>query len=280
VGTHPGVSKEAVTQVLYREHTPIEEYVLAGRIVRVKRDDMFSLPPAPALAKLRGIRSILQTLATRGIQTVGCFQTRVSNIGHALAAACQEFSGLTCVVVYPQSKNHPLPASVDRARELGARVCPIRSNVLPICYAQAKRLLSEENGVLLPFGMECKEAVEAVAVEASLLPASACRNATVIVPCGSGVTLAGILRGLPARPKRVVGVSSGRSVPKIRACVRRYIEAIDEVDFVEPAMSYYESPSVSCPFPAHPHYDLKAWAYLSEHIGLFPDPVLFWNVGG
>ena len=58
---------------------------------------------------------------------------------------------------------------------------------------------------------------------ASRVPASILRNGTVVVCCGSGVTLADLLRGLSPMPRHVVGVSSERSLDKIRQCVRKHL---------------------------------------------------------
>ena len=44
---------------LFREHTPCEERGVKSRRVLVKRDDLYARPPAPPLAKLRGLRVVL-----------------------------------------------------------------------------------------------------------------------------------------------------------------------------------------------------------------------------
>jgi len=225
------------------------------------------------------MRSFLEKQSNRGTKVVGCYQTRVSNVGHALAAACREFPELHAIVVYPQLKNGERPESIEQAERLGATVRPIRPNVLPICYQQSKRLLDEMGGVLLPFGMDCLDAVEAVAREATLLPTAVYREGTVIVPCGSGVTMAGILKGITSPVRRMIGISCGRSVKKIRKCVEQYTFMPPFVELVPPPLPYYQSPRASCPFPAHPHYDLKAWEYLVEHIDELQEPIFFWNVG-
>lgn len=274
------ISKKVVSCELYREHTPIKSYKLSGRVVFVKRDDLFAKPPAPPLAKLRGIRVLLRNEVSLGRRTVGCYQTRVSNIGIALSAACMEFPGLRCVVVYPQSKTCPKPFAVEQARALGADVIAIRSNVLPICYSQARKIVADMDGRLLPFGMECPESINAIAAEAATVPDSLCRRGTLIVPCGSGVTLAGVLRGLHVRPKSVIGVSSGRSVMNIKKCIKRYVDAIGDLEIVAPSMPYDRFPLMDCPFPVDPYYDLKAWKFLSDNVARFGEPILFWNIGG
>jgi 1-aminocyclopropane-1-carboxylate deaminase/D-cysteine desulfhydrase-like pyridoxal-dependent ACC family enzyme len=266
---------------LYRQHTPIEKYTIGGKVINVKRDDLFARPPAPPLGKLRGVRALLKGLAkSDGRTVVGCFQTRLSDIGHALAAACLEFPSLKCVVVYPRSKSNPIPNSVESARRLGAEAIPIRANVLPICYSQSARILADLGGVMLPFGMECEQAVDAVAKEAARIPVSFYSHGSVIVPCGSGVTLAGVLRGLHGNAGTVIGVSCGRSVAKIESCVKAYEPPSSYVRLISPIVSHYEAATVHCPFPCHPHYDLKAWAYTLDNIRELKEPIFFWNVGG
>lgn len=266
---------------IYLDHTPVDSHILNGRTVFVKREDLYASPPAPPLAKLRGLRVLLSRLCQAGASVVGCYQTRVSNIGHGLAAACLEFPSLKCIVVAPKTKHYADPTSIEVAQRLGAAVAFVPANRLSINYAQAERIVRKDGGVMLPFGMECQEAVEAVAVEAATISQQLIREATVIVSCGSGVTLAGLLKGFPDAPRRIVGVSSGRSVSQIERCVIRHIGRIpSNVSIYAPLIPYHEAPSAYCPFPCHPNYDLKAWEHLRCHLDKYEDPILFWNVGG
>lgn len=57
---------------LFREHTPIETYRIRGSEIFVKRDDLFATKPAPPLAKLRGLRLVLEKAYADGVRTVGC----------------------------------------------------------------------------------------------------------------------------------------------------------------------------------------------------------------
>ncbi len=270
-----------ITALRYLEHTPVEAYRVQGRTIYVKRDDLYVSPPAPPLAKLRGLRVLLERLRQTSADLVGCFQTRVSNVGHGLAAACLDFPSLRCVVVCPQSKSHPLPESVKAARSLGAQIHFVPANRLSINYTQARRHVEQVGGVMLPFGMECPEAVQSIAAEAVHLPRDLVRGATVIVSCGSGVTLAGLLRGLPAPPRRLVGISSGRAPAQIERCVTRHVGKLpNNVVIYPPTIPYHDSPDLDCPFPCHPNYDLKAWEYLVNNLHQYEDPILFWNVGG
>jgi 1-aminocyclopropane-1-carboxylate deaminase/D-cysteine desulfhydrase-like pyridoxal-dependent ACC family enzyme len=265
---------------LLRQETPIEVYAVSGRQVFVKRDDLFGNYPAPPLGKLRGLSIVLQELHEQGVRLVGCWETRVSKLGQGLAALAAEYPDMRTIVSYPTRKGTPLPDSVRRAQELGAELLPLRGNHVSICYSQAKNHVTGLGGIMLPFGMECIQAVNAVAAEARDIPIDVIGGGTVVVCCGSGVTLSGLLLGLQAKPRRVIGISSGRSVRRIVNCISRYLPSLPEYLEIHPARMPYElALDYPCPFPSHPNYDLKAWKHLLENIDSFTDPVLFWNIG-
>jgi hypothetical protein len=249
-----------------------------GITVFVKRDDLFGRAPAPPLGKLRGMRVVLRTLYANDVRLVGCWDTRVSRLGEGLAAACREFRQMRAVVSYPTRVGVELPGPVARAAKLGASVLPLRGNHVGICFAQAKRRVETLGGVMLPFGLECREAVISVAREARRVPIDLCRG-TIVLCCGSGVTLAGLLIGLKQLPERLIGVSSGRSIGKIRACIQRYVSIPPNVRLMDALMPYDRESTVECPFPAHPNYDLKAWEFLQKHVRKMRPPVMFWNIG-
>jgi 1-aminocyclopropane-1-carboxylate deaminase/D-cysteine desulfhydrase-like pyridoxal-dependent ACC family enzyme len=260
--------------------THIEEHHLDGRRVFVKRDDLCTSPPAPPLGKLRGLELVVGRLVTQGETVIGCWDTRLSKLGHGLAAVARCFPGVKSVVCYPHLKNSEVPKPILAAAELGAEIVAMRGNHVSICFAQASRIVACKGGVMLPFGMDCAESVTAIANEASQVPSSILKKGTVVVCCGSGVTLAGLLRGLNPMPRQVIGVSSGRSLEKISQCLRKHLREIPTNLILVPArMPYNSSPSIDCPFPTHPNYDLKAWEYLADNLATLDPPLLFWNVG-
>lgn len=264
----------------FRDHTPIECYEIRGRKIHVKRDDLYGIPPAPSLAKLRGLRPLLHRLYASGERAVGCWDTGVSRLGQGLATAARELAGLHTIVCFPGHSDTPLPPAVAEAQALGAELRRFRPNRIAICLVQAKRFLADRGGQLLPFGLECEEAVAAVEDEASRLPHELVSGSTIVVCCGSGVTLAGILRGLPTPPGRIIGYSAGRSVSQIERCLRRFVEPLPACLELHPAQFPYRLALVhECPFPSHPNYDLKAWRHLVNNLDSYPEPILFWNVG-
>jgi hypothetical protein len=260
--------------------TPIQEYRVGQRRIFVKRDDLCCGPPAPPLGKLRGMEPFVRRLVADGITTLGCWDTRVSKLGHGLAAVARGFPGVTTVVCYPHLKGGAIPQSMKEAKQLGAEVVPMRGNHVSICFAQARRIVERQGGVIIPFGMDCPEAVAAIAGEARTVPPEFIAGGTLVVTCGSGVTLSGLLRGLSPSPRLAIGVSSGRSLKRIRHCVGKYLADMPcEVHLVPASLPYDSAPSRDCPFPTHPNYDLKAWAYMTEHLEHLRSPVLFWNIG-
>src|ERR1700755_1105001 len=98
--------------LMFREHTPIDCYKVGGKDVHVKRDDLYARPPAPPLAKLRGLRVLLGRLYSEGVRLAGCWDTRVSKLGQGLAACCTEFADMKCVVSYPVKKGESEPEAI------------------------------------------------------------------------------------------------------------------------------------------------------------------------
>ena len=267
--------------VLFRDDTPIERYRLTRCSVFVKRDDLYAGPPAPPLAKLRGAMNLLSRLYSEGTRLVGCWDTRISALGQGIAACCSTFSGMKAIVAYPKAQGSDEPAPIAKARELGGEVLPVVAGRITISFAAARRQIVDRGGAMLPFGLECAESVASVAQAAATVPPP-CRHwcTTVVVSVGSGVTLAGLVRGLRGKPSRFVGVSSGRSADSIQRCLSRYgIEKSRSIRLIPAREAYYVPIDYECPFPSHPHYDRKAWRYLAENVKLLEAPLFFWNVG-
>jgi hypothetical protein len=184
------------------------------------------------------------------------------------------------MVAYPKRKFDGVPVAIERAKSLGAEILPVVAGRITISFAAARREVERRNGVMLPFGLECPEAVACVAQAAATVPPEFTEGGTVLVSAGSGVTLAGLVRGLVGRPAVFIGVSSGRSVESIHRCLARHGSAKPRGIRLIPAREEYSVPiQFDCPFPSHPNYDRKAWRYAVEHASSLPSPLFFWNVG-
>lgn len=265
---------------VFSTSTPLERYRIGSGEAWVKRDDLYAKWPAPPLGKLRGARILLRRLYREGVRLVGCWDTRVSALGQGIAVCARELPGLGVIVAYPASRGSMVPEPLQIAAKLGAEVLPVRAGRITISYAEARERIEERGGVLLPFGLDCIESVAAIQKEAAKLPDRAVCCGTVVVSCGSGVTLAGLIRGLDHRPSRYIGISSGRSVGMIERCLSKYVETSFEKVVIIPAEhAYAKELAISCPFPSHPNYDQKAWDYLLRNFTSLRKPILFWNVG-
>jgi 1-aminocyclopropane-1-carboxylate deaminase/D-cysteine desulfhydrase-like pyridoxal-dependent ACC family enzyme len=264
----------------FNENTPIEIHTVSTNHIYVKREDLYGQFPAPPLGKLRGLRSLLNKYNKNGITTVGCWDTRVSKLGQGLAVCVKEFYGMRAIVSFPKINNAKTPESITQAAALGAEIYPVPGGRINICYSISRKYLESLGGIILPFGLECSESVEAIKREAQKTPIDYIKNGTLVACCGSGVTLAGIILGLPIKPKKIIGISSGRSKKNILKCLNKYIPSLpNSLEIIESMIPYNTALPFACPFPCHPNYDLKAWKYLVENINKIDSPILFWNIG-
>lgn len=269
-----------ISSDLFQDETPVDEYLLSGRRVFVKRDDLYGRAPAPPLAKLRGLRRLAERLMAEGIYVYGCWDTHFSKLGQGVAALCATRPELKAIVSYPVSRKRNLPQAILEAERLGATLLPVPSNRITICYAMAKKRIQALGGYMLPFGLECAEAVDAVSEVARTVDKNFYANGSIVLSCGSGVTMAGLINGLRARPQKLIGISSGRSLEAIIRCLHRNSPRLPSyLDLHVATLPYAHELRYPCPFPCHPNYDLKAWQFLEKNLPKLQEPVLFWNIG-
>jgi 1-aminocyclopropane-1-carboxylate deaminase/D-cysteine desulfhydrase-like pyridoxal-dependent ACC family enzyme len=196
--------------------TPLHaaECILPGDTpgVHLKRDDLFTIAGVSG-GKVR----TCWHLATRrdrydgpakGLITAGSRQSPQVNI---VAHIAREL-GLPCRVHVP--KGRPTPELEDAAAA-GAEIVPHFPGYNTVIVSRARADAEAHPGWReIPFGMECREAVDATAHQFAFSYA-AMREAGVeriVVPVGSGMSLAGILLGrqkCDAEDIDVLGVSVG-----------------------------------------------------------------------
>lgn len=163
------------------EFTPIESH--GGFLV--KRDDLFEAGGVRG-GKVRTCWGLAQGAV--GLVTAGSRSSPqvniVAHIAHAL--------GVPCRVHVPSGELGP---EVEAARMAGAEVVQHKAGHNSVIIARAREDAAERGWTEIPFGMECQAAVDATAAQVanfeSLGPVK-----RIIVPVGSGMSLAGILWGL------------------------------------------------------------------------------------
>lgn len=163
--------------------TPVEEH--GGH--RVKRDDTFRVGDS-AGGKVRTCLTLASRPGVCGLVTAGSRQSPQVNI----VATIARMLGLPCRVHVPEAKG-PLTPELAAAQDAGAEIVQHSPGYNTVIIARAREDAAERGWTEIPFGMECPEAVEATASQVANIPGDIRR---VVVPVGSGMSLAGILAGL------------------------------------------------------------------------------------
>jgi 1-aminocyclopropane-1-carboxylate deaminase/D-cysteine desulfhydrase-like pyridoxal-dependent ACC family enzyme len=248
------------------EQTPVER----RGVYWMKREDRFvfagmrggkvrtclalaSAPPEPSCLVTAGSRHSPQVLI-------------VARVARAM--------GLPCRVHVPAGADTP---ETRGAREAGAVVVGHSPGYNTVIVARARQDAEAHPGArLVPFGMECEEAVEQTAGQVSSAAAVLARR--WVVPVGSGMTISGVLRGLARhpfdrRPAEVVGVVVGADPSRRLARWRPFFADPVPVRFEMAAVPYHVRVEYSLDdIPLDPVYESKCVPFLSPGD-------LFWVVG-
>lgn len=168
--------------------------------VWLKRDDLFEINGANG-GKARTIMRIAQ--GATGIITSGARQSTML----PRAARIAQYLGIGCRLHTAQGKDTP---TTDDAAMAGAEVIRHKAGYLSVVKKRARDdAASLQEWKEIPWAGECKENIEqAVSQMPEALPDGVKR---IVVCCGSGMTLAGILWGLKKRgiERPVLGVMVG-----------------------------------------------------------------------
>ena len=200
--------------------TPLEEWNLEGVPLLAKRDDLST--PTFGGNKARALELLLAGV-TRGdtLLTVGS-----SGSTHALAVALfgEQLGARTRVFTWPQEEHEVSRATSERLRRV-AQVTASRTPVTAMLRASIVRLTGGRRVRWIPAGGSSAlgalgHANAAVELAEQLARTSDRAPDTLVVPLGSGGTVAGLMVGLTLAglPTRVVGV---RVVPRVVANHRR-----------------------------------------------------------
>lgn len=264
---------------LIQNNTPIEKYQIQGREIFVKREDLSSLPPCPALAKLRGVYKRLTKLKEQGVNKVGVFDTRVSKSGLGCSAIANELGDLEITNFYPHliSYEEP-PEQQKKVLELGHKIYGMKGGRTAVLYSQAKKICKENGLEMMPLGLVVEESVEGVIEECNTIPFI---PDNIIVSVGSGMMLAGISIAMAGKVKKIIGISAGMSPSRQRKRISDLlgIDLPSNVEIIKSEKGYYEPEEFECPFPSSPWYDKKAYKWMYDHLEELNGTILFWNIG-
>ena len=279
-----------------RRNTPLEKYVVGGREIWVKREDLCVPPDGsfPHFAKVRGVEAHLKKVSHKVLGVVDGYPSRN---GWCVVSVAR-LMGKTTVVFYPVRKsegtleNHPLRPAQQRAKELGAILYPLKAGRSAVLYNRAKKILAEEfqDSYMLPSALKLTETVEETAKEVQTVPDFLFRKAYWIISTSTATVASGVIKGLhQAGADRVIAVlHMGYSRPE--GSVLKYIgkhvpleelEGKIKIWFVDEGYEYSQKVEYPCPFPCNGYYDLKAWKWLRESVDKLRKSynIVFWNIG-
>lgn len=284
-------------------NTPILPYKYGSHIYYVKREDLcVQLKDAPPFAKIRGLYPYMLALKSKDINTVGYMDTAISMAGWGISYVAKLLN-MKCVIYYPKYKEgykYNQDEFIEKWKENGAEIHPITPpNLYKINVAIAKKHFEDHysSGHFLPDGLKLTNTIDAVAEEA-INAMNISDFKTIICNVGSGVMLAGIIRGLIKsfnRVHEIVGVLAHKELSPDRkesaimkmagitslkyALSNSIYDATDNFRVEKGDYTYYEECTVDCPFPCNTYYDRKAFDYMIKNIESFKEPILFWNIG-
>lgn len=169
-----------------------------------KRDDSFAIGDAGNGGKVRSCWRLAQ--GATGLVTAGSRASPQVNIVAGVAKAL----GIPCEVHCPSGKIGP---EVQMAVENGANLVQHKAGHNSVIIARAREAAEAKGWREIPFGMECQEAVDATRAQVVNLPTGIKR---IVMPVGSGMSLAGVLWGLrdQALDVPVVGIVVGADPKK------------------------------------------------------------------
>lgn len=171
----------------------------------IKRDDLYHFAGCYG-GKVRTCRVIAEKAKAKGIEGLTTAASRESPQAKITAAVAHAL-GMKARCHIPTAKTGLDQKMID-AQNLGAELVYQRPGYNSVLKARA-RLDAEERGwAEIPFGMECREAIEQNALQTENIPEDIER---IVIPVGSGATVSGVLTGLKRRKRqtKILGVSVG-----------------------------------------------------------------------
>lgn len=277
-------------------------YLVRGREVRVQHFERvaarmnFELQETGALpnlqtnmflplhGKMPALRELLKYLSTQGITRVGCFASHGSNWAQGVAVLASLYNFEKVQIVYATNPRAPkYPEWLKVARAHGAELVPIRPNMTAINSSQAKMLVEKHGAYFIPFGLDTAPVLEYL-TEAMTFPN---QLETLVLCCGSGITLVGIIQHLikyEKKIKTIVGVSSGRPVKSIMETLTKHVDLdavyqhVDTLALHE-GYTYSQIVNVVSPWPTHQWYERKAYDWLTKNIDSLQGEIQFLNMG-
>jgi 1-aminocyclopropane-1-carboxylate deaminase/D-cysteine desulfhydrase-like pyridoxal-dependent ACC family enzyme/DNA modification methylase len=177
------------------ELTPVEqrgEYYF-------KRDDLYCIHGVRG-GKVRTCATL--AAGSTGLVTASSRQSPQANIVAHIAKALD-------IPVRIHTPEGELGEELHAAQAAGAEIIQHKAGYNSVIISRAKKDAESTGYKYIPFGMECEEAVVATATQTANIPADIKR---IVIPVGSGMSLAGVIKGLQNDGRndvKILGISVG-----------------------------------------------------------------------
>lgn len=245
------------------EYTPVENH----RGVLIKRDDLFTFAGVRG-GKVRTCLALVTKAQARGAPGVVTASARTSPQTVIVARIARQL-GLRARCHMPQGDYTPM---MKLASDSGAEIVQHKAGYNTVIIKRAQDDAEDRNWGIVPFGMECWEAVHQTKNQVANIPADI---DSIIVTVGSAMSVCGILHGLAERELkvRVSGIVVGAD-PVARLNKYAPMGWRNRLGLLKSPYKYHEAaePAVYAGIELDPYYEAKCVPFLRPG-------VLFWNIG-
>jgi hypothetical protein len=253
----------------------------------IKRDDMFSLGEIIKGGKVRQCLKIvyenldeIKSKYNGGLIT-GC---GLPSPQSTIVSAVSKYFGLKCIVVSPIYDNSKVDVNrinVSLSQKLGAKIYGV-GNPNPSGYKLDVKKLKDELGYYeIKFGMNSESVIDTTSHQVKNIP-NELENLVVI--CGSGLNLLGILKGIVKYKKKVnnvYGITLSKFFDENKKLY--YDNLVDkekykgQLHIIRSPYPYQRLKKTDIPFLDWT-YESKAYSFMTENISPSTN-TLFWVVG-
>ena len=259
-----------MSEILY--NTPIEKYVINGKSIDVKRDDLQGngkdLPP---WGKLAAIEMILRSGEIDKSIPLIQLSVRGSFSGWAFAALGTKH-GYKIKIAYPNSKNFPVE-TINKWKMFDVELIPLRPNMSSVVLGQMKNYAKGNYFQYIPYGFEVPTYIDYW--EKKLVTYD---YDTLVVCAGTPVTCLGMIKGFRGREIHLVATSKEKTV--LRQLSKYKIEDDRVQIHTSPFDFYDEMKEHPAPFNCNRYWDRKVWHFIENNTEKLRGNTLFWNLGG
>jgi cysteine synthase len=269
--------------------TPIEEYIVNGRLVHVKRDDLVGDGVNfPRWAKIEGIRRILESDSIDKNKPLVHLSVYGSWTGWVLSRLCKEY-GIEFISAYPDSKTYP-PEILEIIKSNGAKLHPMKPNMMKLLENKLRGEAKKNGWQMLPYAFNHPEYVNYMQLRMREVLEKEDYD-HLVVSMGSAVTASGLIREFLQydswkdilKNKRQVHTVTMSSIESTKDILNHNKAGdINNIHIHKSPYSFDDMMDdvMEWPFDLNEFWERKMWFWLTENISTLEGKILFWNIGG